>query len=362
MLIANSPHVRNLMRSPFAQFCVALFLSCASSCRLPAQVMPLRLGKPILTSEAYFTDVSSAIRWNSGDVVVADPGGRELALVSGINGAIRPVAREGEGPGEYRVPQMVFQQSEGEFALFDSRLLRVVIYSSSGKFIRSQSTGALGGAVVPLSSSGDGRIIFRGFSGSGSDHDAPIVSLRPSTGGVDTITRISGPVFVDLGGADAGKVGGRILRILPYSNVDGFAALSDGTFVVARSARNTVEWYDQKGKLFEAVRFPRARIPMSDSIRELVRPLKMRAMLPSSLPAFDDFGIVRSSNDRVWIRAMQRESGSSIWYGFKRGERAIQSLSLPKGSRLIGMQEPYVIVVNRADADLQAIQIFSVQP
>lgn len=321
-----------------------------------AQPTPVVLGIPTLRTEAYFTDIATAVRLASGDIAVADPGGNELVLVSGTIGALRVIGREGEGPGEYRAAQMVFSTAGDSLLLFDSRLLRVAVYTPRGTYVRAVSTGAMGGAVSPIGSDGRGRIVFLPFGGGNVTATVPVMGFSVRDRRVDTLARIAGPKVIEAAGG-SNKIGQRVFRVLPYSEVDGFALLAGGGHVVVRGRSSTVEWYDGRGARVTSAPFPGTRVALTDSMRRLAGPASIQALLPKSLPAFDDFGIVRSARDRVWIRATQPRRDGHVWYGFAKGETAPRAVMIPRGARLVGAAEPYLLVAQRDEDGLQRLEM-----
>lgn len=344
MAVAVIPAVIGLPGALFAQ--------------VPTPSAVRNLPAPEWRSEAYFTDIASAVRLRSGDVVVADPGGRELVLVTGAGARRRVIGREGDGPGEYRAPQMVFGIAGDSVALFDSRSLRVSVYDATGAFARSVSAGGMGGAVAPLVGDGRHRLAFRSFGMERPTTTSTIFTFSVRSGGFETVARIAGPRVVQDGGGKG--IGQRSLRFLPYAEVDGFVPLPNGGHLIARAQTNTVEWYDRRGTMLGSARFPGTRVAVTDSMRRLAGSPQLQQLLPASLPAFDDFGMVRSDAGRVWIRASQMRGGASTWYGFAPGESVPRAISLPRGSRLVGASEPFLLVAVRDEDGLQRLEAYRI--
>lgn len=342
-----------------AAMAASIFLQAPLSMPLPAQdATRIALGKPVLKTEAYFTDISSVVRLASGDLVVADAGGQELVLVVRESGRIRVLGREGEGPGEYRAPQMIFAHQGDSVLLYDPQLLRVSVFDGRAQYRRAVSVGTLGGAASPLSADDRGQVFFRGLNGV--DDDGPVMRLSTQTGRIDTVARLAGPKLVDMTGGNTRAIGKQVWRVMPYSDVDAFVALAGGGHMIARSRSNRLEWYDARGRMTSATAFPGKRSPMTDSIRKTVTPVQMQAMLPKTLPAFEYYAVVRSAGNRVWIRATMRVGDESIWYGFSAGEGKPRVLTLPRGARLVGAFEPWLIVARRNASELQQIEIHQV--
>lgn len=328
-----------------------------SQTRLQAQdAARITPGKPVLTTEAYFTDISSVVRLASGDLVVADPGGEELVLVARESGRMRVVGRGGEGPGEYRAPQMIFAYQGDSVLLYDPRLLRISVFDGRAQYRRAVSAGTLRGGAIPIAAGDRGQVFFRGLNGL--DGEGAVIRLSMQTGRIDTVARLAVPKLVDITDSNARAIGKQVWRVMPYSDVDAFVALAGGGHMIARSRANRLEWYDTRGRMTSTTAFPGKRSPMTDSIRKTVTPVQMQAMLPATLPAFEYYAVVRSASNRVWIRAAERVGDESIWYGFSPGEGKPRVLTLPRGARLVGAFEPWLIVARRNASELQQIEIY----
>lgn len=269
---------------------------------LGAQSRPLTLGKPLLQTEPYFTDVGSVVRTRSSDFWVADPGGRELVRVSGRTGAITVVGREGEGPGEYRAPQMVFAMGLDTVVLFDSRLFRLNVYHADGRYLRSVSMGTVETTTNFVSGDDRGQLIGTSIdlSGAGTSNTRPVVRFTVASGKLDTITRIVGERLVALPG-HVNKPGMRRFGFVPYSDADAVVALTTGGYVIARASTGRVEWHDASGRRTFETTFPGTRRPIADSILRRMEPA-LRAHVPTKQAVFEGFGAIRSTDNRVWIR------------------------------------------------------------
>lgn len=240
----------------------------------------LTLGKPLLQTEPYFTDVGSVVRTRAGDLWVADPGGRELVRVSGKTGAITVVGREGEGPGEYRAPQMVFAMGVDTVMLFDSRLFRLNVYHADGRYLRSVSMGTVETTTNFVSGDDRGKLIGTSLdlSGAGTGTTRPVVRFTVASGKLDTITRIVGERLVALPG-HMNKPGMRRFGFVPYSDADAVVGLTTGGFVIARASTGRVQWHDASGRLIFETMFPGERQPIADSILRRMEPA-LRAHIP----------------------------------------------------------------------------------
>jgi hypothetical protein len=328
---------------------------------LKAQPRPIALGKPLLQTEAYFTDISTVVRTRSGDLWVADPGGEELVRVSGKTGAYEVVGRSGEGPAEYRAPQMVFAATADTVLLFDSRLFRLNVYAPDGRFVRSVSMGGVGRTVSFVSGDDRGHLsgVAIDMASASTTANGVVVRFAMSSGKIDTVVRIAGKSLVPLP-ADPKRPGMRAFGFVPFADVDAFVSLANGGYVLARAASGRVEWYDATGRRVHDAIFPGSRQPVTAELLASVQPAPVRAMAPKTMPLFDEYGVVRSTGNRVWIRANGPAGQPSVWYGFVRGQSTPLAVQLPKGARIVGASEPYLLVARRTDDGLQQVEVHRV--
>jgi hypothetical protein len=332
------------------------------------QPRAIRLSSPLVSSPAAYTDLSSAVRLSDGSIMIADPGGRELAMLDGKTGKSRRVGREGSGPGEYRDPHMLLPYKGGAL-LFDAGLRRVSTYNANGEFAGSVPYPPRQAASsVEMTSSMDtaGFVYFNSPFIHAATRELAIFTWQFPTGRIEEVTyvpKLQGPKFAAASKPSIG-VGAPMSPVLrvPYSDWDAFIGLSDGTRCIGRSSQRSVEWWTREGRLISAQAFPYPRMEIPDSIRARVRPVQLQDQLEKYYPAFDAELAVRSAQDRVWYRAVPASTDSAVWFGFLRSEKQPQQLVLPRGSWIIGVFEPFFIIASRTDSDMQRVEVRRVQP
>lgn len=345
------------MRTPTVSLLLLANLAARASL-LQSQPRPQPLGNPQFQTEAYFTDISTVVRTKSGDLWVADPGGQELVRVSGRTGALTVIGRKGEGPAEYRAPQMVFAATADTVLLFDSQLFRINVYASDGRYVRTVSMGGVGRTTSFISGDDRGHVVGTtiDMTSATASTNSAVVRFAVASGKLDTIVRIAGKRLVPLP-VDPKKPGMRMYGFVPFAEVDAFAALTTGGYVIARANTGRVEWYDANGRRTYDTAYPGTRQRITDSVRNAIQPATVRSMAPKTMPVFDDFGVVRSTGNRVWIRANRVAGSPSVWYGFVQGEAKPLAVQMPKGARIVGASEPYLFVARRTEDGLQHVEV-----
>jgi hypothetical protein len=334
-----------------------LLMSCAAVI-LDAQTIAVSLGTPVFMTEAYFTDVTSAVRLSSGRFIIADPGGRELTVVDPSTARIGVLGREGSGPAEYRDPQYVFPWNGGEALLYDRQLRRFTTWNAKGEYKETLPIVSIGGEVLRVHWADSlGRVFVSRLVGDPSKARQSVVALSLKSGRIDSLADLQVTRAVD---RSDGSIGSRVWRFVPYSPADAFCGLSDGGLFLGRAETGRLEWRDRSGVVVHTMQFPAVRQRISDSVRAAVRPVEMQGELGQYLPLFEDYSLVRSSGNRVWLRQTPHGGSTTVWYGFTRASTRILRLELPRRTRILAESEPYLLLVRRLDSDLQRVEAYRI--
>jgi hypothetical protein len=323
------------------------------------------LGRLIWKTAEHFTDVSSVVMIGDGSIAVADPGAREFSIVA-ASGAVRRIGREGAGPGEYLQPQWIHRLPRSRLVLVDPRQFRLAIFDSTGKFIETNAFPS-GGASIQSTQFVDrlGRAWFPSFSIQDASRRISLLRWLVGQSTIDTVAQLLGPklVVTPVTARDGSKrVEELVMRYVPYSQADAFGVAPDGSFAILRAKTARVEWYTPNAEMISRVDFPLPRIiPLSDSIRALVRPESLRQALENDQSAFQTDRIVVADDGTVWAKRTPAYSGQNEWLAFSRSG-LVARVALPPRTWLIAAGNDRLVVTRRGDSDLQAIEIYQQIP
>lgn len=79
---------------------------------------------------------TSAVRLDDGSIVIATSGTEEIRVYDADGHFMRRIGRSGDGPGEFRGPIRVVQQSTDTLSVYDAGDRRMSIYGDSGVLVR----------------------------------------------------------------------------------------------------------------------------------------------------------------------------------------------------------------------------------
>jgi hypothetical protein len=180
------------------------------------------LSKPTAETGESFTQIGAVRELPNGRVLVADNQDKVVQLVDFAAGTMSKVGREGNGPGEYALPQMLLALPDGSTLVQDPlnrRFLTITPDGKTGSFVdfpRPPSTGPGGPGsgifIVGLQARGTdarGRLYFQGsaLSPTGGTLDSvAILRWDPKQTGFDTV----GFVRMPPGSASATSSGGNV--------------------------------------------------------------------------------------------------------------------------------------------------------
>lgn len=243
----------------------------------------------------------AAVRFDdAGNLYVLDRQARVISVVSPEGELVRTVGSPGEGPGELGGPLSMLVTPGGGVAVFDFTHQGLVVYDSTGAYVRNvrmdvQEVGVPGGDLS-LAESGDVIAPIRGMMRFGPD--APADTLPPGR----PVARIPldgdgepGVIYRawDLEAAPMGdeNLGGTGIRIrIPRERAFGpplfVLALPDRLIAVADSFGYRIKLVDTGGVVRGTLERPVEPTVVTDAIREAERGRRLDELEEGNAPGF----------------------------------------------------------------------------
>lgn len=205
---------------------------------------------------------------DDGYFYVMDRGNTRVAVFNTYGLFVRSIGRDGEGPGEFRSPRLLWIRS-GLVAVSDYQLQRTSLFKTDGLFVRSHSHQSGRSPMTTIYPTNDDRLVLI-------DSNYEITpngeSLRWYTAAVldaqgNTLASLSSPRYIQsrqfvieqyrLGSAGQVYFGPR--SIIQYH--DGLGLLCYHT------AEPVLEWYGLNGEILRMIRVELEREPVTDEER-----------------------------------------------------------------------------------------------
>jgi len=341
----------------------------------------LPLSAPVLTigredhPDYQFVGISSAHRLPNGDFAIVDRMAA-VRIFDATGRLARTLGREGAGPGEFgRVSELLL--SGDTLTIFDGRLQRLTRYRASGALLGTQPVRTpaedLRVNIIGRLVSGHWVVVTPNAPtwnrGQGIYRDTMRVgTLAPSsTGPVTWIGTFRGATF---------------FAYMPSENRDrwgvGWAHFAPqaltrvlrDTVVVGDTETPDLQYFTRGGRLVRRVGIPldapadltRHRAAARDAELALARPesdpVFIRASYDAPRPAPLYRDLVVAPDGQLWVRLFEAEPNGPSRYLVLTPSGAVRArVSLPPGSRVVGVQSPWVLAVLRDADDVETLGV-----
>lgn len=123
----------------------------------------LTLGTGFSHGDAAFSTIHSALRLESGEIVVADGPPSRVAVFSPEGAYLHSLGRRGEGPGEYQDACCLTLFQDSLVAVYDTRLARLTLFASTGAYVASGPVGRRERDLfsAPVGSYGESSLVLK---------------------------------------------------------------------------------------------------------------------------------------------------------------------------------------------------------
>jgi len=369
---------------------------------------PLVLAKPDAEYAEPFSQLAAIRELRDGRVIATDVRDKVVQLIDLRTGNAVKVGREGQGPGEYALPQTLVALPGDTTALYDPLNTRYVIILPDGKpggefrLEEAPTPGPGGrggmrlGGANPRGTDTRGRIFYEGRALSFSDQGAPMVADTAPILRYDRATKKSDTLaWVHLPPNNVRVSGGRgntmvMMGGQPFAPRDEWAPLPDGGVAIARVADYHVDLFAANGTRRASgppVRF--TPIAVTEADKEEYRNARKSAIgmtvrvdganvtrgagpvgnapqipepeWPATKPPFVSQGALPGAwarpNGELWVLRSRRAGDQTPVYDvFDGNGRMIGRVQFPVRTRLIGFGNATVYAVRVDEDDLQYLQ------
>lgn len=317
-----------------------------------------------------FSQIRSVRELNDGRVLVADITEQRLFVADFLSGSVKPIGREGSGPGEYRAVSFIHEVGKdssltsdyttgGWLLLEGDRIVKSLSRSEPAvSALRGDLRGAdARGFVIATSWIGpeEGRRLV------GKKDSVFILRVQLRTGKLDTIGRLRAiPMSINADVSKSGKpISARITR--PKLSVGEEPLLfPDGWLALARLEPYRVDWRRPDGGWIHGNALPFSAVPFDSRERrsyverrssELGRPVRTSPedVWPSIVPPFQPFPLLTTPTGNLLIhRTPSADHPGNRYDIVDRTGRLLGWIELGVGKRIagVGKHGAYVITTD----------------
>lgn len=237
------------------------------------QAPTTRLANPDLRVAHEFSAVSGFRELPDGRLLVSDGIEEALLRIDPKTGKVETIARTGGGPGEYKLPDQLFEQPAGGTLLVDLGNGRLSFYDAALKYLSSMPIAkgdpAQGGMTVLMPQAVDqqGRIYtqsaLRGPAASAGDSSL-VIRFDRGSGKTDTVARLA-PPQVEVSQSGGGNNRSMRMMPIPLSPSDHWGAGPDGRVAVVRATDYSLEWLGGGKPRVKGAANPFTPVPIRDA-------------------------------------------------------------------------------------------------
>ena len=303
-----------------------------------------------------FSRVTSVAFDDQGRLFILDSDARRVIVVESDGTLARAFGSQGDGPGQFRMPQTLTVLPSGEVAVADAGRRGVLVFAPDGEHLRTVpfGEGHVGGAGALFPEPSGGAVVFasRGMvmapGGGGPPTlptDIPIRRLALSGEGVgemSVVHRAWRPTREGLGDLQVRTEGGQVRfsgsgpGMVAFEPQLHLAVLPDGRLAVADSSTYRIRIHSPEGELLETVERPVTPLPVGDREREAERERRMQELQEGGGPqiqiAVGGPGGSTQSFDQTDMREMLEEQVRNL--AFWPEIPVIRSLATDREGRL----------------------------
>jgi hypothetical protein len=316
--------------------------------------------------EAEFSDLTAVRELRDGRVLLFDRKEERLVVADFTTGAIRDIARKGQGPREFEfVAALLPLAGDSTIAADWSRFWLILVRDSVVAKLLPEHAALQRIALAPLGADQSGRVLSRGFPRGGGLTDSTLaVLVERATGRTDTIARLRNgvrraPVSTV---TDPAMGRGVMVRRIPLNVGEAPLLLADGWTALVRLEPYRVDWRSPDGRWTLGAPIPVRQVRMNDDERKAyaARNPWSRAATdwPEFLPPFDTpTSLFATADGWLVIKRLSSAGEPETRYDLvdKSGVRRSQ-LILQRNEHILGFGAASVYVIETDDDGIQRLR------
>jgi hypothetical protein len=209
---------------------------------------PEKLLKPAAALRHQFSSITGFRELPDGRVLVSDGVDQALLRADLATQRIDTIGRTGQGPGEYKSPDVLVPLPAGATLLTDLGNARLTVFDGGGKYRESIpiAQGGIGGGgglrlLMVRASDGQGRLYYQPAGADPRADSGAVLRWDRASGKTDTIARVklAKPIVKSSGSSTSRSVR---QRPPPYPLQEGWAVAPDGRVALVRVGEYRVDW------------------------------------------------------------------------------------------------------------------------
>ncbi len=322
--------------------------------------------------------VSSAVRLQDGRIVIGNSGTNEIRFYDESGVHLLDAGGEGEGPGEFRSIGWVSQYRGDSLAAYDMRQMRISVFDSAGRFVRSFSVRGVDasgrGLAQGVFESGSVFVVVTSFGGpdAGSDvsrQEEPLYAVSPEGELDDSLyASIGNERFIH----DAGN--GMVFIGVPMFGRSTEYGVHGNRFYVASNDSYEVRVHGRDGGLQSIVRRQHDHLEVTDADIEALREEQLGGDTPEgmrqamidvldatpireTMPAYRGIMLDRIGN--LWVEEYRRPGDTlARWTVFSAEGKMLATMSLPERFVIRDAGDDYILGTWRDELEVEHVQLY----
>jgi hypothetical protein len=327
----------------------------------PVVAQQVKLVKPAAALRHQFSSITGFRELPDGRVLVSDGIDQVLLRADLASQRVDTIGRGGQGPGEYKSPDLLVPLPAGATLLTDLGNARLTVFDGGGKYRESIpiAQGGIGGAgglrlLMVRASDGQGRLYYQPAGTDPRADSGAVLRWDRASGKTDTIARVKLAKLVvkSSGGSNSRTVR---QRPPPYPVQEGWAVAPDGRVALVRVGEYRVDWILPNGSRVTGRLLPASPVAISAAEKKEYLEEQATNGLAVSVQNVNGQVSMSMSRGRAGDDRDEQDIDSQEWPATKPPTTGAYFVA-PDGSlwieRSVAAHEPRVYDVVGADAQL----------